>query len=311
MTLPILALVTLGLTFCGAQGAPAEDTVITVRSSIDGAEQPCEFVPSNKEGAQPMLVFLHPWSAHFDGFDISAWRIEARSRGWHFLAPDFRGPNRRPEACGSRLARQDILDAVAHVLQKHPIDERRIYLAGTSGGGHMAMVMAAHAPEQWAAVSEWCGISGLAAWHQETKAAGRKYCKDIEAVVGGAPGSSAAVDRELRYRSPVFHLAAARGLPIDFNAGIHDGHTGSVPVHHTLDAFNAVARARGDAPVSKKEIARLSARQGLDTTAEPDPVYGRVIHFRRTSGDARVTIFEGGHEGIAEAACAWLAQHKR
>ena len=301
----------LCLTLCAAYARQDAANVITVPSSIDGADQRCEFVPANKAGDRPLLVFLHPWSHHFDTFDISAWRDEAAARHWHFLAPDFRGPNMRPEACGSRLARQDILDAVDCVLARHPVDENRVYLAGSSGGGHMAMVMAAHAPGRWAAVSAWCGISDLAAWHRETKAAGRKYWKDIEGAVGGAPGASAETDRALRYRSPVFHLQAARGLPVDFNAGVHDGHTGSVPIHHTIDAFNVVARARGDAPVPAEEIDRLSARKGLDKDAEPDPVYGRVIHYRRAAGPSRLTIFEGGHECIADAACAWLAGHAR
>jgi hypothetical protein len=33
--------------------------------------------------------------------------------------------------------------------------------------------------------------------------------------------------------------------------------------------------------------------------------------LRRFAGKARVTIFEGGHESIPEAAIAWLEQHKR
>ena len=38
--------------------------------------------------------------------------------------------------------RQDILDAVDWVLKRYPVDEKRIYLTGTSGGGHMSMLMA-------------------------------------------------------------------------------------------------------------------------------------------------------------------------
>jgi hypothetical protein len=42
-----------------------------------------------------------------------------------------------------------------------------------------------------------------------------------------------------------------------------------------------------------------------------DESYGRGIHLRRMAGRSRVTIFEGGHEGIPEAAVAWLALHAR
>ena len=42
-----------------------------------------------------------------------------------------------------------------------------------------------------------------------------------------------------------------------------------------------------------------------------DASFGREIHLRRHAKKARVTIFEGGHEGIATAAIAWLEQHVR
>ena len=295
-----------------AEAAPLPGLIrIEVLSSQDGERQPCAVVPSPRQGAQPLLVFLHPWSYGYDGFDLADWRGEAFERGWHVLMPHFRGPNSRPEACGSSLARQDVLDAVSYVRDRYAVDDSRIYLAGVSGGGHMAMVMAAHAPALWAAASAWAGISDLAAWHGETKAAKLKYAEDIERVVGGPPGASAEVDAQLRFRSPVHHLALAKDLPLDLNTGIHDGHKGSVPIHHTLDAFNAVARARGDVEVDAATVARLSRRETLEGEEEQDPSYGRVLHLRRHAGPSRVTIFEGGHEGIAAAACAWLEGHRR
>ena len=42
---------------------------------------------------------------------------------------------------------------------------------------------------------------------------------------------------------------------------------------------------------------------------ETDPTYGRAIYLRRAAGAARVTIFEGGHEILPDAALAWLEQH--
>ncbi len=66
------------------------------------------------------------------------------------------------------------------------IDPQRIYLVGVSGGGHMALLMAGRAPEVWAGVSAWCGISDLAAWHRQTKAAGLSYWQSLEKACGGA-----------------------------------------------------------------------------------------------------------------------------
>jgi poly(3-hydroxybutyrate) depolymerase len=288
-----------------AMGAAAGPRLL-VPSSLDGAVQECLWVPAAGKDVRPLLVMLHPWSSGYDGYDLSEWQAEAASRDWHYVQPNFRGANMRPEACGSDLARQDILDVVDHLVAHYHVDEERIYLAGGSGGGHMALVMAGHAPDRWTAVSAWVPITDLAAWHGETKAADRKYYKDLEGVCGGAPGDGAAVDACYRKRSPVYFLDRAKDLPVDINAGIHDGYTGSVPIHHTLDAFNVIAMARGDEPVPEETVAALGRREGL---ADPpvDPAYGRGIHLRATAGPSRVTIFEGGHEGLAGAACAWLA----
>jgi len=294
-----------------ASAAKSDLPLIEVTSSVDGAIQPCVFIPATGDEPRPLLVFLHPWSHGCDTFDSDDWHAEAKAQNWHFLGPHFRGPNKRPEACASPEARQDILDAVARVCASYPVDETRVYLAGGSGGGHMTMVMAAHAPQRWTAASAWCGISDLAAWHAETKAAGRHYYKDVAAVVGGAPGSSPEVDEQLRFRSPVHHMAAAKNLPMDLSTGIHDGYSGSVPIHHTIDPFNVIAKARNDDLVSAEEIATLSAEKPLDTEEEQDPTYERAVYLRRYSGPSRVTIFEGGHEGLPKPAFAWLKRHAR
>ena len=42
---------------------------------------------------------------------------------------------------------------------------------------------------------------------------------------------------------------------------IHDGHTGSVPIHHAIDAFNVIARANGDKLVSDADIATPVSRE--------------------------------------------------
>ena len=81
----------------------------------------------------------------------------------------------------------------------------------------------------------------------------------------------------------------------------------------TADAFNAVASASGHATVAEAEIRELSEGAGLGRLSKPQPsdseedaALGREIHLRRTAGRARVTIFEGGHEGIGRAAVDWL-----
>ena len=94
---------------------------------------------------------------------------------------------------------------------------------------------------------------------------------------------------EYRIRSPLGRLssAAVAGVPIDLNAGIRDGHVGSVPIGHTLRAFDALAQANGAEEggvcFGEEAIAHLEALgRGLDyqcVTEEhgkPKPMEGRM-----------------------------------
>jgi len=311
---PLLAAVLLA---APALAAWEKATVVRIRSTKDGAEQRAIFyVPPGLAEPAPLLVALHTWSGDYRQGTGQAYLKECVARKWVMIHPDFRGPNRRPEACASDLAVQDVLDAVAYARKRARVDERRIYVAGASGGGHMALAMAHRAPKLWAGVSAWVPISDLAAWHAECKKARRGYYRNVEAVCGGPPGPT--TEAECRKRSPLFHLEAAKGVAIDVNAGIHDGHTGSVPVSHSLRAFNVLAKANGHAnrQVAEQDIAWIVVNRRV-----PEPLAAtgerlterrrRKVLFHRTAGPARVTLFEGGHEGDVPAALDWLAQQRK
>ena len=295
--------------------AAAMKLAIDVPSSKDGTLQKViywrpESAARLVDGrAVPLIVFLHSWSGGFE--QGPPWIDRAKKLGWVLVAPDFRGPNNRPEACASDLASQDILDAVAYARRDARIDASRIYLVGGSGGGHMSLVMAARAPDLWAGVSAWVPISDLAAWHAESTARKNNYAKMIEQCCGGAPGP--ATEAEYRHRSPLFHLAAAKGVPLDINTGIHDGHTGSVPVSHSLRAFNVLASP--DKQVSAEDIDFMVREQkipaALATETQLDPEREKVTLFRRSSGNARVTVFEGGHESESGSAVLWLSRQRK
>lgn len=290
-------------------GWPSPIRKVSIVSSADGSAQPAAFYDSGTPAPKPLLVALHTWSYDYDqemNLPYAAWCI---AHDWILIAPSFRGPNNHPEAAGSELAVPDVLDAVGWAAAHAAVDARRIYLAGVSGGGHMALLMVGRAPERWTAASAWVPISDLAAWHAECRAAGRPYATDLERSCGGAPGDSLAVDAEYRARSSLTYLNPDITTPLDINAGILDGHTGSVPISHALRAFNAVAVAEDR--ISEAEIAYFVERAAVPPHLAgdwPDPLYGaqRVI-FRRQSNNARVTIFDGGHEIIYEAALNWLA----
>ena len=273
------------------------------------------WMPPGKTAA-PLLVHLHSWSATYDkSSEIEVALVAARERNWIFLSPDFRGVNEKPEACASKFAIQDVLDAVADVRSKHKVDAKRIYLLGGSGGGHMALMMAAKAPKLWAAVSSWVPISDLTAWHEFSAAKGARYAPMMEKCCGGAPGPATAA--EYKARSPLFLLGAAKGLPIDIQTGIRDGHEGSVPVSHALNAFNALAEANGQAAkkVSAGDIEFMTREakipEALAAEKTDEPGRKKAILFRRGAGKARITVFDGAHETDFAVAAGWLAAFTR
>ncbi len=296
-------------------GSHREKTIIT--SSLDGTEQPCWIILppgyDKRSPAVPLLVALHTWSGGLEQRHTELERA-ALERGWIYLFPHFRGRNDQPDACGSDKARRDILDAVAWAKKHHAVDASRVYLTGVSGGGHMTLLMVARHPEVWTAASAWAGISDLTEWHRFQ--ARSSYGEMMRRVCGGAPGTSAEVTAEFYQRSPIHFLEAATNVPLDIATGVHDGHRGSVPVWHSVAAYNVVAAAAGGEVVAAGDIKDLSRQNGHLRNPQAsdqvvDPTYGRVIHLRRSAGKVRLTIFEGGHEMLPAASVAWLSQHRK
>ncbi len=291
---------------------------VTFKSSLDQSEQPYTYwAPEKaKTEATPLFVFLHTWSGTYKQ-DNSDWLIEANKRGWIYLYPNFRGANDHMEACGSQLARQDILDAMDDIAKKYKVDPERIYIAGASGGGHMTLMMAAYHPDRFSAASSGVPITNLADWYRFHTPEGtpEHYAEMTASSMGGAPGESAEIDSQYKERSPVFHLQSAVDLPLEILTGIHDGYTGSVPIDHTLKAFNTIAKANGTPLISEEEMNLLLKEKELThpekSDLEKDSSLGRKIHLRRISRKARVTIFEGTHEGLPSAAVEWLSKQKR
>lgn len=292
---------------------PAEVADIRYPSAADGTDQSAMWYAPKAKGPAPLLVALHPWSAGYKRGQSVPYAEWCMRKGWVFIHPDFRGPNVRPEACGSELVVQDILSAVEYAKKSADVDERRVYLMGASGGGYATLLMAGRAPQVWTAASAWVPILDLAVWHADSKARKNKYMKELEDCCGGAPGTSAEVDRQYEQRSARKWLAGAASVPLDINAGITDGHTGSVPVSHTLLAFNILARPEDR--LSAEEIDGFVRKQSVPPHLQEridDPTYGeKRVLFRRSSNNVRVTIFQGGHDELHETGLKWLEGRRK
>lgn len=206
---------------------------------------------------------------------------------------------------------QDIVDAVAYASQNGVVAAGQVYLVGASGGGYHALLAAGRYPQMWGGVSAWVPIYDLTDWYHESLAKGSGYARNVVQLCGGVPGSSVEVDAQLQRRSPSFWLKEALPLRgrVEIQAGIHDGHRGSVKISHSLRAYNALASPADR--LSAAEIEALTERSEVPVAlqgAYQDPAYGKIqVLFRRASDKVRVTIFDGGHQSVQSAILVWLA----
>ena len=196
---------------------------LKIKSSLDGRVESSLFdYPENGRNV-PLVVGLHTWSHGRDN-QVNNYLPLCQARNWALLLPEFRGANLSSnpkcyEACGALPARQDIMDAVDYVRQNYSIDGDNIFLLGCSGGGHMALLMGAFAPELWRAIKVWCPVVDLVSWF-EYYGRHNSYAAELEACLGAIPEENMALYRE---RSPIFQVEKLKDLPIYLHHGKHDG----------------------------------------------------------------------------------------
>ena len=205
---------------------------ILIKSSIDGSQQPSLFHKVDSNMGKPLLVGLHTWSA--DRFNQEKNMLPfAEGLGWNLLLPEFRGPNLNSntigtKACGSILAKQDIIDALNYVLTNYEIDKKNIYLLGGSGGGHMALLMAAYKPLIWKAVASFCPITDLSKWYYDNPS----YTPHIHYCCGGKPEGQNM--KEYVERSPISYIDQIAKSNTKIFHGKYDK---SVPFTHSLNLY--------------------------------------------------------------------------
>lgn len=300
-------------------GYPEGVHEIEYRSDGDDSMQPALFWAPEKNEPVPLLVALHTWSSDYRQAGGEAQYAKwCRQAGWAFVHPNFRGVNKSPEALGSDLVVADIRSAVKYVQSNANIDARRIYCVGVSGGGHASLLMAAREPDLWAGVSAWCGIADIAAWHAQCKGSSfSRYADMIESALGGSPESSDEFRNDAWHRSPLAWIEKSDRLPpLDINHGVNDGRAGSVPFTQSIRAFNAAvppsARLSESAIEAYYQSQSVPPQWSAINIAAADELYGdHVPLFRRTVGTTRLTIFDGGHEIVHEAALNWLASQAK
>ena len=212
---------------------------LQIPSSLDGSLQPSLFFHPSPESVAPvpLVVGLHTWS--YDRFNqVETYLPLCERYGWALLLPEFRGPNlaanpNRLDACGSRKARRDVLDAVEYVCRNSPVDRSNVFLLGCSGGGQAALLTAADAPELFRAVDVWCPVSDLIAWHRFLLETGQKYSADMESCLGETPD-------EYAVRSPSSYIESLARVTLSIHHGRHDD---VVPWRHSLELVRRLESA--------------------------------------------------------------------
>lgn len=283
---------------------------VHIRSSVDGTEQPAWWLPPRGSGPQPLLVVFHSWSYGYEqhfGVPFARWADEA---GWGMLHPNFRGRFNTPEATGSDLAVQDVIDAIDFASANAEIDPDHVYGIGFSGGGLMALLLAGRHPDRFAGVVAWVPMYDLTEWYLYSLHHGRRrYADEIMASCGGDPSTDRAAHRACQARSPRTHIHGAReaGVPIYIGSGLADQ---VVTPDRVLTQFNDLAQPADrldDDVVSEAARNRLPA--ALHGAAAPGHFFAREdprVVFARTSGPVTVVLFDGGHEMVFAPGLRWI-----
>ena len=277
----------------------------SIQSSLDGNVQVFYYGQSTASERQPLIVALHSWSSTADsqkGFLAD----QAQAKNWNYILPNFRGVNDHPKACCSEFAMADIDEAIDWALKNLKVDPKYIYVVGHSGGGYATLAMYMKSRHQIRAFSAWCSISNLAAWYQESSERKNKYAAEIVKCTGAGEVFDAEKAKE---RSPLFWktpVKKRKKSTLQIYTGIHDGHTGSVPISHSINFYNKLltdAREKDKSLyVSNEDAATMLKTQTFPTQNPPKTIENRAILYQKSSKKITLTIFEGRHEILKDAA---------
>jgi pimeloyl-ACP methyl ester carboxylesterase len=297
-------------------GAFAQDTgpdfkLDSLRSPLDGAMQPFYYYASDAGGPQPLVIVLHQWSSDYRVTENTL-REQAKAKNWNYVFPNFRGPNNHPKACCSEYVISDIDQVIDWALQQLRVDRQKVYVVGASGGGYATLCAFMKSRHLIASFSAWVPITDLTQWYAESRKRKNKYALDIllcTGASGDALDEGKAKERSPMYwKTPVEKLKSTR---LNLYTGIHDGHTGSVPVTHSLLFYNKVLRDMGVTDkrsyVSRSGINALRSRKP-PATAALGKLGNRNILYRKAQDNMSLIVFEGGHEMLPEAALEGLDQ---
>ncbi|MDQ3292642.1 MAG: prolyl oligopeptidase family serine peptidase [Bacteroidota bacterium] len=286
---------------------------IKVTSTKDGKPGPALFYNSGSSKKKPLLVVLHSWSDEYLQQASIPFCLWAKKYDWVFVQPNYRGIFQTPEAMGSELAIQDIVDAVNYAKKNANVDASRVYVTGASGGGMGSLLSVSHHPEIWAGVAAWVPVVDIFDWFKyNAKFPSRKYRQQIIAAAGGDPTKNKQAEEETKKRSPIAHLNQKIDIPIYIAHGIKDI---LVPPDHSLRAYNLLADEKDRLTdeqinyiVKNKAVPpdlKSTNTKSYFGTADPK------VHLVKKSANVTLVLFEGVHDLVYNPTLLWLNEQQK
>ncbi|MEP7301135.1 MAG: PHB depolymerase family esterase [Caldimonas sp.] len=263
------------------------------------------FEPSGFEGrALPLVVMLHGCTQDPDDFAAGTrMNLLAQERGLLVLYPQ-QAPRSNAQKCWNWFVPGDqqrgqgepalLAGMTRHVMETHPVDADRVWVAGLSAGGAMAAILAREYPDLFAAAGVHSGLPPGAAHDivsafSAMKSATRGAFPSWPGVSGGMPARAPLVAWPGTALAPMAgpepELAdeaagGSRGAPLIVFHGDADGTVNVANGSHVVEAALGPDAARpGAASVSAGTAG--AGRRFTRTVFHPDPAAGpsRAEHW--------------------------------
>jgi poly(hydroxyalkanoate) depolymerase family esterase len=161
------------------------------------------FVPSHQpQGRRPLLVMLHGCTQNADDFAAGTRMNELAENFGMLVAYPVQAKGANPSACWNWFDPADqqrgagepaILAGITQeIAAEHKIDPTRIYVAGLSAGGAMAIIMGASYPELYSAIGVHSGLPYQSA-------------NDVMSAFSAMRGDSSKAGPQPQIRTIIFH----------------------------------------------------------------------------------------------------------
>lgn len=284
----------------------------SIFSLLDGTPQIFYYSKSIITKAQPLVIQLHSWSYPADSLKTIGLDIEAQSKNYNYIFPNFRGVNNHIKACCSQFVLSDIDEAIDWAIKNMNVDKKQIYLIGYSGGGYATLAMYMKSRHKIRAFSAWVPISNIVAWYGESLNRKNKYSSEILKCLGTAETLDTAKAKE---RSPLFWntpIKKRKKSTLQIFAGIHDGHGYNmpVPISQSVIFYNKILTDMGEKDPAKyasnEDLKIMLNTQFFPQNTTKSYIGDKVIHYRKQSKNTMLTIFEGGHDLLSKQALEYI-----